>query len=259
MRKLGAILGIAALVVIGGCIKANEEITLNKDGSGSCTLTYGMSEQSIQQLQAMAKQQEGGEMEMDMDAFEFDENKVKESFEALKDKGVTLKDVKAEVKDGWKYITVDFDFQSLNGLAESDTPLEGFSLSKDDSGNYVFMTGSGEAAEVTPEQAEEAKMMAGMFAGMRIQIRINVPTKVIETNAPVKGDSYAEWVWDIDKDPVALVKMENEGMKLVFDGTGVDIPAFQEVEEEEAGMVAVETSDNGDEMEEEGVEVEVEE
>jgi len=240
MKKLGLFMSLLAVIAVCGCIKATEVVTLNKDGSGSVTFTYGMKEENIQQLKAMSEMnQEGeGEMSMDADAFEFDEQKVRDQFKELEDEGITLKDVSSKTEDGWQYMTVAFDFKNFDSLENADTPLEGFSLSKDAAGNYVFTSGGGgEAPEMTDEEKQQAQMMAAMFAGMKIDIRINTPGKVIETNAPIKGADYAQWVYDIDADPMALTRMETEGMRLVFSGQGVDIPTFSaadvEVVEEE--------------------------
>ncbi len=252
MKKLLLLPALIALIGLGGCIKATEVVTLNKDGSGTVDFTYGMKEETLKQLKSMSEAgEEGSSGSMSMDSFEFDEAKVREKFEGLKDKGVTLKKVSSEKKDGWEYMTVVFDFKDLSALRDADTPLDEFSLSKNADGNYVFTTkGGGEEKEMTDEEKQQMQMMAAMFAGMKIDIRINTPGQVLETNATSRGADYAQWVYDIDKDPAAMTKMESAGMKLVFSGKGVTIPEIKapapEVPVEEVVVeeeVAVEVED----------------
>jgi hypothetical protein len=227
MRKWTWIIGLAVLVALTGCIKMEQDITLNKDGSGNFKLMYGMSEQTINQMKAMAQMgsEEGVEVESDND-FEFDEAEVRSKFEALKEQGITLESVKSETKDGWKYMHIDFDFQDIARLNEAevagDSPI---SIAKNAEGNYVVTSkmGGGDMG-MEDTDAEQIKAMLPMLAGMRLALKVTIPTKIISTTAPVKTENSAEWVFDADTDPDSILKMGQTKMEIVFEGAGVTIP-----------------------------------
>jgi len=52
-RGLGLGLVLGALLALTGCIKVDQTLTLNADGTGTLALRYGMSEQTLAQLKAM--------------------------------------------------------------------------------------------------------------------------------------------------------------------------------------------------------------
>lgn len=230
MSKWAWVIGLAFLVALTGCIKMEQDITLNKDGSGNVKFMYAMAEQTINQMKAMSQMgaEEGVEVESD-DDFEFDEEKVRTKFEELKDQGITLKSVKSETRDGWKYMHIDFDFQDIAKLNETevagDSPII---IAKNAEGNYVVTSkmGGGEM-EMEDADAEQMKAMLPMLAGLRIALKVTTPTKIISTTAPIKTATSAEWVFDVDADPDSVLKMSQTKMEIVFDGAGVTIPEIK--------------------------------
>lgn len=227
MKKWAWVIGLAALVALTGCIKMEQDITLNKDGSGSFKLMYAMSEQTINQMKAMAQMgaEEGVEVESN-DDLEFDEEKVRAKFEGYKDQGITLKSAKSETKDGWKYMRIAGDFQDIAKLTEAEVMGDGsFSISKNAEGNYVISSKmGGEDMGMEDADAEQMKAMLPMLAGLRMSLKVTTPTKIISTTAPAKTDNSAEWVFDADTDPESILKMGQTRMEIVFDGEGVTIP-----------------------------------
>ncbi len=232
MKKWIWVFSLIAVVALTGCIKMDQDITLNKDGSGNVKFTYGMSEQTINQVKAMAemnRQTEGEEQTEESNPFEFDEAKVKKEFEALKDKGITLNSVKTTTEDGWKYMNVDFDFKDIAQLNDADVMGDSpIMISKNDAGNYVITSKmSGDEMGGGEENAEQMKAMLPMLAGMRIALKINTPGPIISTTAPVKTADSAQWVFDIDKDPDSILNMSKTKMEVVFDGKGCTIPELK--------------------------------
>ena len=228
MKKWVWVLSLVAVIALTGCIKMEQDITLNKDGSGNVKFVYGMSEQTIKQMDAMKEMsksmaEEGAEAEDD-NQFEFNEDEVKKEFEAMKDQGITLNSAKTTTADGWKYMNIDFDFKDVSKL--DDTPVfENVSIIKNADGNYVITSkmdsndmGGGD------EGAEQMKAMLPMLSGMRIAIKINTPNAIISTTAPIKSKDSAEWVFDVDKDPDSILNMSKTNMEVVFGGDGCTIP-----------------------------------
>lgn len=229
MKKWIWVLSLVAVIALTGCIKMEQDITLNKDGSGNVKFVYGMNEQTINQMKAMQEMsknmgEEGGEPADDDNPFEFDEAKIKKEFEDLKEQGITLNSVKTTEKDGWTYMNIDFDFEDVSKLTNTDV-LENVSITKNAEGNYVI-TSKMDGNDMGGEDAntEQMRAMLPMLAGMRIAIKINTPTSIISTTAPIKTKDSAEWVFDVDKDPDNFLNMSKTNMEVVFEGKGCTIP-----------------------------------
>ena len=228
MKKWIWALSLVAIIALTGCLKMEQDITLNKDGSGNVKFVYGMSEQTIKQMESMKEMsksmaKEGEEAEDDND-FEFDVDKVKKGFEEMKAQGITLNSATVTTEDGWTYMNIDFDFKDVSKL--DDTPVfKNVSIIKNADGNYVITSkmdsnnmGGGDAG------AEQMKAMLPMLSGMRIAIKINTPNAIISTTAPIKTKNSAEWVFDVDKDPDSFLNMSKTNMEVIFGGAGCTIP-----------------------------------
>lgn len=230
---------VAALVLaLTGCIKLDQTLTLENDGSGTLDIRYGMSEQAIAQLEMMEQMSQsmgedgGAGMQMDTDApfdFDFDEAQLREEFESQGLEGVELLAASSETVDGWRYMQMKVKFDSLGALMQTEFFEDSnMSLSKDAEGNYVLSqrSGDGENAAAGDEemQPEMLQQMSAMFAGMHIANRVVVPSKIVETNATEVDGRTAAWVYDIDKDPSIMTQLENLDMRVVFSSDGVSIP-----------------------------------
>ncbi len=234
MRKWIWIMGLVLAVALTGCIKVDQVITLNKDGSGNVKLTYGMSEQSIKQMEAMADmskqmaEQQGEEAPEDEKPFEFDEDEIAQDFKDLAEEGITLNSVDVEEKDGWKYVNVDFDFADIGKLDSTDmfddNPI---TLAKNADGNYVITADMSGGDMGGDQNKEQMKAMLPMFKGMRIAMKLKTPTDIISTTAPIKEKQSAQWVFDVDEDPDSFLNMSETKMEVVFKGAGVNIPEMK--------------------------------
>ncbi|EIC23370.1 hypothetical protein [Thiorhodovibrio frisius] len=239
------LVALAVALVLGGCVKVEQTLTLKKDGSGTLDMRYGMSEQTIAQMDAMQTMAESMGQEAEdagsENPFDFDEAEVREQFEAEAPEGVELVSLNSESIDGWKYMNLKLTFDDLAALRETEFFSDGaMSLTKNADGNYVLVqsTGAEDAMPPTPsggsEVAEAAMLqqMAGMFAGMRIVTTVVAPSEVIESNATETDGRKASWVFDVDEDPTVLSKLQNMSLRMVFKGKGVDIAEFGSAEAE---------------------------
>ncbi len=215
-----------SLAVLFGCVKMEQEITLNADGSGSVNFMYAMGEQMIAQMEAMkemAKDMEG--MEVEDTGFEFDEAKVREGFEKYQELGITLNNVKTDTRDGWRYVHLDFDFQDISRLRE----VEGFGeinlrIRKNEDGDYVISYAAGDDHDMMDTDPDMMAMMLPMLKGMRVATRINTPTDIISTTAPIRTARSAAFVIDVDEDPDSVKQLQRMKFEVVFSGEGVEIP-----------------------------------
>lgn len=247
--KAAMILMMAGL--ISGCVKMDQTLTINKDGSASVEMSYGMSEAMVNQMEMMKKMsatmQEGKTEESqpdDNDSFDFNEESIRSRYAQLQKYGITLDSLSTEVKDGWKYIHMKYSTKDLAALAKTAFAENStMSLTKDAGGNYVLLQKNsdynmGEDAEdTTPEMKEMMmKQMLPMMKGMQVAFRVKVPGDVIESNATeVKGNEVA-WIYDIDKDPSFVMNASKmEDMRIVFSGKGLSLQEIQPTPAAEAG------------------------
>lgn len=239
MNQLMAWIGVALLAtMLSGCLKIDQTLTLAKDGSGTLDLRYGMSEQSIAQIEAMEQLSKsmggtGGDVSVEQEndsPFDFDEARVRKGFEQDNPEGVELVSLSSEVVDGWKYIQIALRFDDLEALRRTDLFEDSdLSITEDADGNYVLTQvagadGSGVGGEGVDMDPAMMQQMAAIFAGMRIATNVIVPGRVIESNATSVEGNRASWVFDVDKDPSVLSKLGNLDMRLVFSGEDVDLP-----------------------------------
>lgn len=224
---------LAVMIITAGCVKVDQTLNLTSNGSGTADIRYGMSQQTIAQIEAMQQmgETEGAQVERD-GPFDFDEAKVREKFNADKPAGVDLLAVSSEVVDGWKFVNVKMRFDNLAALKQTEFFADsGLSLTRDQNGNYVLSQRAGNSKDAgMPPPDEEgmgaamAKQMAAMFAGMRIAMNVVVPGNIVETNATETAGNTATWVFDVDQDPTVLTRMDKTEMRLVFAGKGLNIP-----------------------------------
>ena len=230
-----------ALIGAGGCMKLEQELTLNADGSADIKMSYAMSEQAIAQLEAMKQMAEKNpdvKMESSGPNLIFDEAKIRADIEK-KGGGVEIKSCKVETKDGWKHVTLELHGKDLAAAAkatEASGNKGGMSLSKNADGNYVLdmggtkdMAGGDDGKKDPQQKAQEQQMMKAMMAGLRVAIKVNVPGDVVETTAFEKDKRSASWVLDIN-DPKFFDRGEElgkKGAKVVFSGKGLALKEFK--------------------------------
>jgi len=215
------------LAATAGCIKVDQTLTLDRDGSGSLDIRYGMSEQTIAQIKAMEQMSrnagEGIKVEQES-PFEFDEATVRKEFEADKPQGVELVSVSSELVDGWKYIDLKLSFDDLDALKKTEIFKNSkLRLKRDDEGNYTLVQKSAGGSDVNAGDAPMQEQMAAMFAGLRIVNTVVVPGEIIKTNATSVDGQRASWVFDIEQDPNVLAKLETTDLTVTFSGQDLDL------------------------------------
>ena len=243
---------LAAVLAMSGCIKVDQTLSLNPDGSGTLEMVYGMSEQTIAQLEAMEQMaagmnQEGMEVEVESDSpLDFDEEEIRKQFAEEQLQGVELLEVSSQSREGWKYMQVKMAFDDLASLEKTEFFEDsGLRMTRNAEGNYVLAQRLGSADMDMPGSQsgpgggsgmDEQMMqgMASMFAGLRVVMTVVAPGQVIESNATQVEGNRASWIYDIDEDPQILSKLGGrEEMRLVFSGEGLDLTIPDEPSKQE--------------------------
>ena len=228
------VVGAFFLLASAGCIKVDQTLTLEKDGSGTIDLTYSMSEQSVAQWQDVANGMFGSDAGGTSTAmpFDFTDQDIRDDFKEFEKDGVVLQSIQSETRNGWKTRRLLIGFKSLAGVAKTGfLANRDISLVKDASGNYVFTQKAGGAGNLPPEIAAMTEppadtLFSDMLQGFKAVLRVKTPGLILETNAPQKSGREAAWTFDIDRDPDALQKVQKTSLRIVFEGKGLDIPAF---------------------------------
>lgn len=233
ISRTPCLLAIAAVCfVFCGCVKVDQTLTLNPDGSGTIHLSYARSEESSSTMQDVARammEEAGPEMETPLD---FTDEELRQDFKEYEPYGVFLDSLKSEQRDGWKYRHMVIRFRDLKGLSQTGFLSDrNISLVRNAQGNYVF-TQTANANGGIPEEfsggdPQSEYMLAELMQGFRAVIRVRTPGRILETNAPEKTDNSATWTFDLEKDPQALQKVQKTAPRIVFEGKGLKIPDFR--------------------------------
>jgi hypothetical protein len=223
------------LSTLAGCIHVDQTLTLEKNGSGMVDLTYAMSEESIAQWQDVARNMFDSPNHGNSSSimpFDFSDQDIRDDFKEY-EPDVVLQSVKSETRDGWKYRRMVISFRSLAGLSKAGFLADrNISLVKDARGNYVFTQQAGPEGNLPPELAAldgtlADSLFSGMMQGFRAAIRVKTPGRILETNAPEKSERTARWLFDSERDPDALQKVQQASLRIVFEGKGLDISTFR--------------------------------
>lgn len=229
MRHWGWGLALLALLTLAGCVKLDQTLTLNADGSGTLTMRYGMSEQSLAQLRAMEQMgaQSGAALSLGRQTFQFDPDQLRAELDRHRSAGVELKAVSSEVVDGWRYVDLEVDFEDIRALKRTEL-FQGSTLTIVPVGqnNYrITLPGGGNAAFSGDAAGRRlVGQMPEMLAGLRIVQTISVPGDIVESNAPLVDARRASWVFDLDEDPGVVDTLAQTTMELTFNRRGVTLP-----------------------------------
>ena len=234
---------LSFLILSVGCIRIEQTLTIKKDASGSCDIYYSMSEQTIVQLKAMLKLREqmaaasenisGLIQEDDFTRMLIDpiENDMRREIKKYEKYGITLERMKVESRNAWRHVRMKILFDNLEEAAKTDVFQEyGFSLSKNTNGNYLFYRkGENDDSKKTRKFSdhETVRLLTPLLGGFKVVLRLNTPGKILKTNAPQKSLYSAIWNFDFDKNPDAVLGLQNESLMLVFEGDGLNLPEIK--------------------------------
>jgi hypothetical protein len=217
------------LLALAGCIRVDQTLTLNADGSGTLAMRYGMSEQTIAQLKAMeqlgAQGGQGPGMAQEQ-PFEFEPAEVRKAFEADKPAGVELTALSSEVVDGWKYIDLTVTFDDVRALKRTELFEDSkLAIERVGGGNYrLTQRGAGDVSAPGASEQQLMQQMSAMLTGFRIAQTLVVPGDIVDTNATAVDGRRATWVFDIAQDPDVINTLAQTDLELVFAGDGVQLP-----------------------------------
>jgi len=224
MKKL-AMLTIAALTALSltGCIQLYSDTVIEKDGSGTASLTISMSPTGAELVKEMKELEMDKDQNMEMPMFE-DINKD-DLVKAAKGHGVKIKKFEKANVHGRDQIDILLEFEDLKGLsfvmgsAMGGEAGDGYGIFEATDGNFILKathydfpaeevaaieepeTGTGEEADkpaMTDEEKAQKQMammgkLMGAMAELDVKFTITVPGEIIESNAPAMEGNTSIW------------------------------------------------------------------
>lgn len=243
MKKLMIPALVVLVAALAGCVQIKMATDIAKDGSGTYTMTYSVSqevEQTINEMRAL-----GGDMAAEMDeAPDFSDFDRDDFTNKIGKHGVKLVDFSNEVRDGRRTVVMKLSYPDLTSLSEAmggSFGGGGMKITKNGAGDYVlasYQVQESEEAKADDEAAPEdmnaamqnaAKSMELMgrlmahISEMSMAIAITLPGDIVESNAHrVEGRTC---IWEINANNM----MQAEGMEphVVFSGKGLSIKAAE--------------------------------
>ncbi len=264
MKKLAmfATISLIALAALSltGCIQAHSDTVIEKDGSGTATLTMSMSPSVVEAIRDM--EELGMNQGQDMEVPKFDEINKDDLVKATKDHGVKITKFEKGTIEGREKLDITMDFEDLKSLSfvmgklMGGNPGDGMGIYETADGNFVLKeahydfppepTGEVEESESAPEaetegdtekstltdeeksqkQMELYGKMMGAMAELDVRLTITVPGEIIESNAPtVEGNTS---IWAINAGNMMDQQGQDMEPVITFSSKGLKIKALKE-------------------------------
>jgi len=243
MKTLQA-LAAGFLTVISGCIQVDQTLTIEKNGSGSLELFYTIPEQTVSQMKAMYKLKDQMDETLGQaepltteEAFErmfFDpsEDQIKRLLKKYETLGIKTETLKVETRNAARTVKLKVTFASMDKLSKADFfPDYGFTLSRSPNETYTFFRAAGNP-QASDAGTGPSSLVTPILNGFRVAMKVNTPGKILQSNASRKTLYNAAWVFDFEKDPNVLTTLQNQHMKIVFDGKGLQLPDIKQTSQQ---------------------------
>lgn len=236
-------LGLSAAFLLG-CIRADQSLTINRDGSAEFDVTYSMAEQTITQLKAMRKLREELRAAADRpptasadDDFLYllidpEEQDIRDELMKYEKDGLEIKEVETETRNAWRHTRIKLACKDINRIAK--TPIfvkHGFSLVKTADDNYLLARSRNNVdAATAPDFAdsETLRLLGPLLAGFNVTLGIRVPGRILKTNATRHSLYSAAWVFDFNRDHNAVTAFHNHKIRVVFQGKGLSLAEIRQ-------------------------------
>ena len=235
-----AIAALAILAATAGCLKLEPTLTLNADGSGELQLRYEISDTMVRQLAVAG----GIVRQLDIASgltnraaatlplLPFDEAEVRAMFAPFEERGVRLKSLRVESRRGWHTVAMQVDFSNLAALMQVPifSPC-GRSLTRTRAGSYqLAFEVPATARQQTPTDlaGDKARLqeLQPFLTGLKVDVTINLPSDILETDAPRKTRRMAAWAFEFDRNPSAIDALNHKTFHVIFTSVGASPPEF---------------------------------
>lgn len=240
LLHLAALLGVCML---SGCLTVDQELSLRETGGGTFHVSYSITQRAIDQIRTMLRLRESlasasgiPEDGMTEEELHFlldpNEERIRNELKKYEANGITIDRLVVDNRPDSHHVRIELSFDDLQKASQADFFSEyGFSLYRNQQGNYVlFRAGHREDVEESSMNFADpavSRMLSPLLGGFRYVMAITAPRNILDTNAPRQSQFTATWTYDFDRDPNALVALQSDDLKVVFDGEGVRLPRIR--------------------------------
>jgi hypothetical protein len=225
-------------LLVAGCIKLDQTLTIKPDASGTLDVNYSISEDAVVQAKAALKLKQQMTMESDRgpaDVMDGEigrvflnpvEDEIRKEVGKYAKNGLKVDSLKVTTKDGWRTVKMRLSFKDLGSVAKTDFFAEnGFTISKDSTGNYVLLReASGHNAYLL--NPDMMQLLTPIMSGFNVVVNVVVPGKILKTSAHRTSGNTATWSYNFDRAPDALLALQSQQFSIVFESKGVSLPTI---------------------------------
>lgn len=203
---------IFSCFLLQGCLELEQELTVEKNGSGTLKLSYVLNESftNMVELAEELKQSATGGRTLIEPGLVLNEQELRAR---VAGEGVEITSSSFEKKDGRLTISFTVSFRDLNALVKTKAlQREPISFYRDEKNNLALEVGTRFSAvnlykNKLPENASE---------GFKATIKIILPGKVLENNADTVEETTLTWNYLKDKLQPEVMTASCEGKGLEF-------------------------------------------
>jgi hypothetical protein len=236
-------LAVLVLAVCAGCVKVDQDLIINEDGTGSFDLAYSVSETTVQQVEAMRKLQKDldeaagraapAPRGTDFTRLLFNPilDEVRAKLKEYEKSGISIEKLEVKSRDARRNVEIKLQFDSLAKVADTDFFKQfGFSLTKEANGRYVIDRPpqvSELPGGIRFDDPQVVKILAPLLEGFSVTVGVRTPGKILSTSATIRGPFTAGWRYEFDRTPTALTDLLTQRFAVVFDGKGCNLPELR--------------------------------
>ena len=244
--RVGAALSALALVFsTAACMKTDEKVALEKDGSGTIDQTIVIDTSKIKELMEMFKgmmpQPEPGMGEAGMGDEGKKDDDISKGFskeeiekQIKEHEGLELKDYSHETKDGKDHVHMVIAFKSFEQACKAGMMgSSAVNLVKNEDGSFTLSLDAkagkgGEGGADSGGMEQMMPMLEPYLSGFEMKTQLTFPGAITDTNG-TKSEDGKQVSWTIGWKQMSGADKEHKdatSMKVTFKGEGVDWKPF---------------------------------
>jgi hypothetical protein len=156
---------------------------------------------------------------------------LKAKFAAMEKDGIILDSLKTREQGGWNYVDFTLKFTSLEALFKQsffdDCGVALKHLDEKSCKLSISLPQVGASpSRVGQVTQENLNKLTPFYNGLRVVTRLGVPGEIRNSNSRVSDRNLAIWEWDFDKDTMAMARLAQDKIVIIFDASDLRMKDF---------------------------------
>lgn len=209
--RLAGFLAVLSCLLFQGCLEMEYDLLVNQDGSGKLDVRYIVNEEFLQRTSANNQESPEGLAVSSPVVFITNESELRRQFHG---DGIQIGEPRFETKDGRCYASFSLSFTSFSTFL--NTPAlrgDAFTFFRNENGNLAFQIDLQKALGGSEQFAAMSENLPDRFEA---NLRITLPSMVLENNADSIDDTILMWQYSKAKRGPAVLTGVCEGAGLPF-------------------------------------------